>query len=110
MSSGDSELELARQELARLENERGRLETELAERDSELLQRRQELERLRARTARDGHTISSLDASLNAASRRLRRVEGSVTWQLFERVRERLFAVLGGEQSRAVLSLQATLR
>ncbi len=110
MSSGDSELELARQELARLENERERLEAELVERDGELLQRRQELERLRARTARDGHTISSLDASLNAANRRLQRVEGSVTWQLFERVRERLFALLGGEQSRAVSSLQATLR
>ena len=110
MSSGDSELELARQELALLQNERERLEAELVERDGELLQRRQELERLRARTARDGHTISSLDASLNAANRRLRRVEGSVTWQLFERVRERVFALLGGEQSRTVSSLQATLR
>jgi SAM-dependent methyltransferase len=41
---------------------------------------------------------------------RLRRMEGSVTWQLFERVRRRTFALLGGEESHAVTLLQSVLR
>jgi GT2 family glycosyltransferase/glycosyltransferase involved in cell wall biosynthesis len=56
-----------------------------------------------ARAARDANTIATLDA-------RLRRVDESVTWQLFQRVRARAFAVLGGEESRAVYLLQGALR
>ena len=41
---------------------------------------------------------------------RLRRMEASVTWQLFEIVRSRAFALLGGDESRAVALLQSVLR
>jgi GT2 family glycosyltransferase/glycosyltransferase involved in cell wall biosynthesis len=68
------------------------------------------VEPLRARIAQDEHTIASLDAALNAANRRARRVEGSVTWQLFQRLRGLLFALLGGEDSAGVTTLQRTLR
>jgi GT2 family glycosyltransferase/glycosyltransferase involved in cell wall biosynthesis len=85
-------------------------EVEIDARAAELREREYEIERLRARSARDSHTISSLDASLNAANNRLRRVEGSVTWQLFQRLRARVFGLLGGEDSAAVGWIQATLR
>jgi SAM-dependent methyltransferase len=53
---------------------------------------------------------SDRDAGLNDALARLRRIEGSVTWQLFQLVRTRVFALLGGETSRAVALLQSSLR
>jgi GT2 family glycosyltransferase/SAM-dependent methyltransferase len=117
-SLGDGGIELVRKaeeaayELGGADHLRARdqLQEQLTQRDDELRRSRHELERLRARSARDSHTISSLDAALNAASDKLRRVEGSVTWQLFERVRARLFSLLGGDESRAVAALQATLR
>jgi GT2 family glycosyltransferase/glycosyltransferase involved in cell wall biosynthesis len=65
---------------------------------------------LKARVARDASTIASLDARLNTATRELERVKTSVTWQLFQRVRARVFALLGGEESRAVAMLQRGLR
>jgi GT2 family glycosyltransferase len=86
------------------------LRRELAERTAELDAQLQEMETLRARTAADAHTISSLDAALNAAAKRYARIEGSVTWQLFQRTRRRVFALLGGEDSRGVQTLQSTLR
>jgi GT2 family glycosyltransferase/SAM-dependent methyltransferase len=92
----------------RVELERGLAQLEA--RTAELKAREDEAERIRARAAHDAHTISSLDASLNAANQRLRRVEGSVSWQLFQRVRGRLFGLLGGEDSRAVQGFQASLR
>jgi GT2 family glycosyltransferase/SAM-dependent methyltransferase/glycosyltransferase involved in cell wall biosynthesis len=108
---GGAEHARAREQLREeFEQIRDGLEDRLKLRDGELSQSRHELERLRARSARDSHTISSLDAELNAAHGRLRRVEGSVTWQLFQRVRDRLFSLLGGEDSRAVAAFQATLR
>ena len=61
------------------------------------------VEQLRARAGQDAATIARLDE-------RVQRVERSVTWQLFERVRARTFALLGGERSRAVGLLQRTLR
>jgi GT2 family glycosyltransferase/SAM-dependent methyltransferase len=108
---GGAEHAQAREQLrSEFEQIRDGLEDKLKQRDDELTQSRHEVERLRARSARDSHTISSLDAGLNAANDRLRRVEGSVTWQLFQRVRERLFSLLGGEDSRAVAAFQAMLR
>ncbi len=65
---------------------------------------------LQARAAHDAHTIASLDLALNEANRRHRRVEGSVTWQFFQRVRGSLFTALGGEDSRPVAVLQSCLR
>ena len=51
-----------------------------------------------------------LRATLARDQRRLARIEQSVVWQLFTRVREYFFALLGGEQSPSVGLLQATLR
>jgi GT2 family glycosyltransferase/glycosyltransferase involved in cell wall biosynthesis/protein-L-isoaspartate O-methyltransferase len=76
----------------------------------ELEGRSGELARLRALRAHDEHTISSLNAELAAARRKLVRVEGSVTWNLFQRIRGVLFGALGGERSSAVLALQRSLR
>lgn len=77
---------------------------------AELEEQVQEVASLRARAAADAHTISSLDAALNAATKRYARIEGSVTWQLFQRTRGRVFGLLGGEDSRGVEMLQSTLR
>jgi SAM-dependent methyltransferase len=54
--------------------------------------------------------VLSLQAELHAASRSIQRVEGSVCWQSFQRVRGGLYAVLGGERSRLARALQAMLR
>lgn len=55
-------------------------------------------------------TVAAVDAQLKATADRLHRIEGSVTWQLFQLVRRRVFALLGGEDSRAVGVLQRALR
>jgi GT2 family glycosyltransferase len=70
----------------------------------------QERATFRARAAHDASTIAALDARLNDATARIRRIEQSVTWQVFQRVRARAFALLGGEKSRGVSLLQAALR
>jgi GT2 family glycosyltransferase/SAM-dependent methyltransferase len=76
----------------------------------QLRMHREELAELRFRAARDAQTIASLDTAINDARTRLRRVEASVTWQLFLKVRSRLFKLLGGEDSSAVRAAQAALR
>ena len=76
----------------------------------ELHAQREEVARLRARTASDAHTISSLDDQVNATRRQVLRFEQSVTLQLFQRARGAVFAALGGEGSRGVDALQNTLR
>jgi GT2 family glycosyltransferase/glycosyltransferase involved in cell wall biosynthesis len=109
LNAGATRLELkaAKASLAqsRAETERAREETERVRVE---LQRR--VQGLEARAAQDAHTISSLDATLNTTNRRLHRVERSVTWQLFQRIRARVFSVLGGEDSVAVQRLQRWLR
>jgi SAM-dependent methyltransferase len=55
-------------------------------------------------------TIDILEARLDDATTRLWRIEHSVTWQLFQRVRGRTLALLGGQDSRAVSLLQSGLR
>lgn len=77
---------------------------------AELEKAKAEATRLRAREAQNASTIAALDTRLNDATRRIRRIEESVTWQLFQRVRARAFALLGGEKSRGVDLLQGTLR
>ena len=69
-----------------------------------------ETQRFRSRAVHDAQTISSLDAQLNATSSRIRAIEGSVTWQLFQRTRGKIFGLLGGEDSRGVAAVQSTLR
>src|SRR5262249_22708012 len=77
---------------------------------AELTAHQSQFERLHARVSQDAHTIATLDAELSSARRRLARVEGSVTWQLFQRVRYRVFKFLGGGDSGAVNVLQGSLR
>jgi O-antigen biosynthesis protein len=101
---------LIRAETRQIERQAEELREELDRRTALMNVAREEAAGLRARAAHDAHTISTLDAALNDASRRLKKVEGSVTWQLFQRVRGRLFGLLGGERSRAVLALQSVLR
>ncbi len=77
----------------------------------EALERQQaETARLRAREAQNASTIAALDARLNDATRRIRRIEESVTWQIFQRVRAWAFGLLGGEKSRGVSLIQSALR
>jgi O-antigen biosynthesis protein len=104
---GDCGIELVRHGERRIAQELGAV---LAQRDIELDGLRQQLDGLRARAAHDAHTISTLDNALNDANARLARVEGSVTWQLFQKVRGRLFTTLGGEDSRGVEAVQGALR
>jgi SAM-dependent methyltransferase len=66
--------------------------------------------RVGSRPASNADTIAPLVAELNDARARLQSMEGSVTWQLFQLVRGRAFALLGGEGSRAVYLLQSVLR
>jgi SAM-dependent methyltransferase len=63
-----------------------------------------------AAEAINAETIAALDAQLKHATARLRRMEASVTWQLFQLVRGHALALLGGEGSPAVSRLQSVLR
>jgi GT2 family glycosyltransferase/2-polyprenyl-3-methyl-5-hydroxy-6-metoxy-1,4-benzoquinol methylase/glycosyltransferase involved in cell wall biosynthesis len=109
-SLSDGDMELVRAAVSGAQAELERRAAELEALTAKLQAREREHQRLRARAAHDAHTISSLDAALNAANHKLRRVEGSVTWQLIQRIRGRLFALLGGEDSPAVDRLQRSLR
>jgi O-antigen biosynthesis protein len=51
-----------------------------------------------------------LDSELTAARARIERVEGSVSWQLLERLRRLVFGIVGGEGSAAGAALQRALR
>jgi SAM-dependent methyltransferase len=89
----------------------------LAEQNSDL---RREVERYRIANSRLKHASTEnrelradnqeLRAALAREQTRLARVDESVVWQLFTRLRRWIFALLGGEQSPSVRLLQATLR
>jgi hypothetical protein len=68
------------------------------------------LERLHRELESQTAERTRLESELADANARLRRIEGSVTWQLFERARKVVFAVLGGEGSAAGRLLQSALR
>jgi hypothetical protein len=91
-----------------------RLEEDAAHQQEPAAREREEAARERslfeARAAQDARAIAELDARLHDATRRLRRIEESVTWQLFDRFRTRAVAVLGGEKSQPVALLQSVLR
>jgi hypothetical protein len=85
---------------------------------SETLRRAQEeLTRVRHEYQRvDGELITAqarardLGAALDAAHAAVRHVDQSVTWQAFQSLRGRLFAVCGGPDSRTVQAIQRSLR
>lgn len=108
---GDSGVQLVRNaEAAAAQRAEAGYRRDFQARLAEFETQAQEVASLRARAAADAHTISSLDAALNAATKRYARIEGSVTWQLFQRTRGRLFDLLGGEESRGVVTVQSSLR
>jgi GT2 family glycosyltransferase/SAM-dependent methyltransferase len=102
---------LARQvELKRHMDELAKRDGELAQRDEYVEHRQQEIVATRARL-RDAETsLGHLHNQLVDAQRLTRRVEASVTWQLFQRTRGRLFSVIGGESSPLARILSFSLR
>jgi hypothetical protein len=91
------------QELDRLRVANGALRAarDLAQADAQRLAEQEQSQQL---------TVSALRAELDAASRTIRRVDGSVCWQAFKEVRRRVYGVLGGERSPFARAIQAMLR
>jgi GT2 family glycosyltransferase/SAM-dependent methyltransferase len=87
-----------------------RLELQLGGRAEEIAYQQSELMRGRARIAEMEADLVGLHAQLDQARLLTARVETSVTWQTFQRVRARVFRALGGEASLPVRFLRFTLR
>ncbi|HWG08545.1 MAG TPA: glycosyltransferase [Solirubrobacteraceae bacterium] len=87
-----------------------RRDAALVERDERIAYQDNELLRGRARIEEMQAVLLDLGAQLEQARRFAARVEASVTWQAFQRVRGRLFSLLGGERSLAVRALRLSLR
>jgi GT2 family glycosyltransferase len=98
-------------DLARTEHEelvRARSELEQRDRDvaatqHAVVRREQALQQLRER-------IGSLEADLALAQLSVRRMAESVTWQVFQKVRARVYRLIGGERSLLARALGASLR
>ena len=120
-------LRRAHEQVRALEAELARTSTAAAaacvERDTlraelqELRQHQIEDVRPRGDTDRAPAVASGLEAELRAAQAqseelagRLRRVEGSVTWQAWRKARGRVVALAGGEDAHTVRGVQAALR
>jgi O-antigen biosynthesis protein len=93
-----------------------RLNEELSQRERDILRRQEDILRLRAGIAtRDAEILSrdaeilSRDAELAAARQLSLRVEESVTWQTFQRLRGRLYGAIG-ERSLLARALGLSLR
>ncbi len=105
-----AELERHKGELAKRDGELAQRDGKLAQRDEYVEHRQQEIVATRARL-RDAETsLGHLHNQLVDAQRLTRRVEDSVTWQLFQRTRGRLFSVIGGESSPLARILSFFLR
>jgi O-antigen biosynthesis protein len=97
------------------ERKRGELERErhsvlLGQRDEYVRHRQAEIASLRARLERTTSELTDLGESFEQAQRFNRRVEESVTWQTFQRVRGRVFSSIGGETSLFARGLRFSLR
>jgi GT2 family glycosyltransferase/SAM-dependent methyltransferase/glycosyltransferase involved in cell wall biosynthesis len=86
-----------------------RLDAELVERDEYLHHRHSEIVGLRARLRDVEAAVADARSQLEDAQRFTRRVESSVTWQVFQGVRGRVFASVG-ERSLSVRALRLFLR
>ena len=82
----------------------------LAQRDEYVRHRQAEIGSLRARLERTTSELADLGESLEQAQRFNRRVEESVTWQTFQRMRGRVFSSIGGETSLLARGLRFSLR
>ncbi|MHB8689894.1 MAG: glycosyltransferase [Solirubrobacteraceae bacterium] len=124
----DRDAELERETLAETARALDRARDVLATQALDLARARRQVAGLAMRSAHDDAHVRALEAhaadlaaaneareaalraELHEAKWRLLRVDESVTWQLFQRRRAQLFALLGGEDSRGVAALQASLR
>jgi O-antigen biosynthesis protein len=113
--AGEAWGELERREAEMAEDALAR-DTRLKQRESELIQRdeqigyqQDELLQTRARIGEMEEGLLNLHAQLDSAQRFTRQVEASVTWQVFQKLRGRLFHTVG-ESSFAVRALRLTLR
>lgn len=95
---------------ARAERAIGDREVELDYNLRQLEQVRKEVDVARAGERAGREELERKKAELDQALRYLARVQGSVVWRLFERVRFRVFRLLGGERSPATRMLQFVLR
>ena len=86
-----------------------RLNEELSQRELDILRRQEDIVRLRAGIATRDAEIFSRDAELAAARQLSLRVEESVTWQTFQRMRSRLYGAIG-ERSLLARALGLSLR
>ncbi len=108
------ELERERREKTRLEAQR-RAEREQREQDAVLAEadarrHRDVLDRAEHRVLELQHLLAQSDERLAVAAREKLRVEQSVTWQTFQKLRVRLYRAIGGERSRRARLLGASLR
>ncbi len=85
-------------------------DAQLAERDERIAYQQGELTRSRTRISEMEAGLVDVHAQLEQARRFADRVEASITWQTFQRVRGRLFASLGGESSLVTRALRLGLR
>ncbi len=97
-------------ERKRGELERAQNDVLLTQRDEYVRHRQAEIASLRARLERTASELVDLSESLEQARRFNRRVEESVTWQTFQRVRGRVFSSIGGETSLLARGLRFSLR
>ena len=97
-------------ERKRTEEEREQANVLLAQRDEYVRHRQAEIASLRARLERTTSELADLGESFEQARRFNRRVEESVTWQTFQRVRGRVFSSIGGESSLLARGLRFSLR
>ncbi len=100
---------VARGRIAESDAEIRRLAAEVATRDEYMRHRQHEITEIRSRLGESEATLAHLHHQLDDAQRFTRRVEASVTWQFFQRIRSRLFSVIG-EESPSAQALRTMLR
>jgi GT2 family glycosyltransferase len=103
------EADFSEREIARDAELKAR-DTRMFEREEQISYQQGELIRARTRIAEMEAALVDAHAQLEQARQLNRRVEASVTWQAFQKMRGRIFAMLGGEGSVSVRALRLTLR
>ncbi|HEY2180653.1 MAG TPA: glycosyltransferase [Solirubrobacteraceae bacterium] len=106
---GRREADFAEREVAR-NAELQRRAAELVERDERIVYQDGELARTHTRISELEAGLVDLHGQFDQARLLTARVETSVTWQAFQRLRARLFRALGGEHAPAVRVLRLSLR
>jgi GT2 family glycosyltransferase/SAM-dependent methyltransferase len=90
------QLEDERAQHARAQHQlEGRMRDELLQRDRDIVQRQDDIVGLQGKVAGLNDGLRSLEAQLADARQLNRRVEESVTWQTFQKLRMRLYGAIG---------------